>query len=51
MINWIFFPKSSKPPETVESVVRCFEEVFSQIASSKHKHGSDKVLSYVAPNC
>jgi hypothetical protein len=49
MINWIFFPRSFKPPKIAESVVACFERVLPYIDSTKHKHGSDKVLSYMAP--
>ncbi len=49
MINWIFFPKSLKPPKLAQNVVQCFEAELSNIDSTKHKHSSNKVLSLVGP--
>lgn len=48
MINWLYFPKSSKPPTLAYDVVSCFEKVSDEIDSLKHKHNSNKVLSIVS---
>jgi hypothetical protein len=34
MINWVYFPKSSPPPEFGVRIVRFFEEVASAIDSN-----------------
>ncbi len=49
MINWIYYPKSRKPPEVVIEVVNVFEEVASLIDSTSHSLQSDKVLAHTAP--
>jgi hypothetical protein len=49
MLNWIFFPRSSKPPEIVLSIVDCFQRSLPNIDSAKHKNSSDKVLAQVGP--
>lgn len=47
MINWMYFPKSTKPVPIVYDIVSCFENAADKIDSNKNKHDSNKVLSIV----
>lgn len=50
MINWVYFPKSSPPPEFGLSVVALFEEVDSAIDSSKSPNQlSNTVMARLRP--
>jgi hypothetical protein len=51
MINWVYFPKSSPPPEFGVRIVRLFEEVASAIDSSiKADQHSDTVVARLRPS-
>ncbi len=50
MINWVYFPKSSPPPEFGLSVVALFEEVDDAIDSSKSaSQPSNAVMARLRP--
>jgi len=49
MINWVFFPKSDKPPKTAYTVVEAFSKVADKIDSETHTLKSDDVLAAVTP--
>jgi hypothetical protein len=50
VINWVYFPKSSPPPEFGLSVVALFEEVDSAIDSSKSPNQlSNTVMARLRP--
>lgn len=50
LINWIYFPKSSPPPELGILIVALFEEVADAIDSSaKESQHSDVVMSKLRP--
>ena len=44
MINWAYFPKSSKSPNLSIQVVDCFKRVEDEITSDNRKLKSDDVL-------
>lgn len=50
MINWVYFPKSSPPPEFGLSIVEIFEEATCEIDSTKaaNQH-SDTVMARLRP--
>lgn len=50
MINWVYFPKSSPPPEFGLSIVALFEEFADSIDSTTtlNQH-SDKVMARLRP--
>jgi hypothetical protein len=50
MINWVYFPKSSPPPEFGLSIVEIFEEITDAIDSTKtpNQH-SDTVMGRLRP--
>jgi hypothetical protein len=51
MINWVYFPKSSPPPEFGVRIVGLFEEVADAIDSSKRAdQHSDVVLARLRPS-
>jgi hypothetical protein len=59
MISWIYFPKNSRPPQVVLDVVKCFQEMGSQIDSIVNDDrigeegfdaSSNSVLSIMAPS-
>lgn len=50
MIKWQFFPKSEDAPSLLRQVIRCFEEVDSEISSENHNWPSNKVLGIVRPH-
>jgi hypothetical protein len=50
MINWVYFPKSSPPPEFGLSVVALFDEIATMIDStSGSKQHSDAVMARLRP--
>jgi len=50
VINWVYFPKSSPPPEFGLSVVALFEEVDDAIDSSKSaSQPSNAVMARLRP--
>lgn len=49
MINWLYFPKSSKPDDLIVSVVSAFESVATEIDSTNNELKSNEVLEIVAP--
>lgn len=50
MINWVYFPKSSPPPEFGLSIVALFEEFANAIDSTKgSKQNSDSVMARLRP--
>ncbi|PQO36847.1 hypothetical protein C5Y96_06685 [Blastopirellula marina] len=49
MINWLYFPKSSKPDKLIVSVVSAFESVATEIDSTNNELKSNEVLEIVAP--
>ena len=49
MIDWIFFPLSSEPPEIVRKTVATFEGVENQIGSGSFTLESNRVLAAVRP--
>jgi hypothetical protein len=50
MINWVYFPKSSPPPEFGLRVVALFEEVTDAIDSStRADQHSDTVMARLRP--
>ena len=48
MINWAYFPKSSKATDLSIQVVDCFKAVESEISSDKHTLKSDEALREVS---
>lgn len=48
-IDWIWFPKSSKPHDLALGIVGAFKGVESSIASDSHKLPSNGVLLQIAP--
>jgi hypothetical protein len=48
-IDWIWFPKSSKPHELARGIVAVFQGVESSIASDSHDLPSNGVLLKIAP--
>lgn len=50
MINWQHFPKSEDASSLFKEVIKCFEEVESEIASENHRWHSGRVLRYVRPH-
>lgn len=48
MINWAYYPASSRAPDLARAIVSAFEAVEPQIASAKNSHNSSAVLSKVA---
>jgi len=51
MINWVYFPKSSPPPEFGVQIVRLFEEMAEAIDSStKADQHSDTVMARLRPS-
>lgn len=48
MIDWIFYPKSKRPPEIARKVISVFEDVADSIDSYSHDLGSNVVLRIVA---
>lgn len=50
MIKWQHFPKSEDASSLFKEVIRCFEEVESEIASEKHSFHSGRVLAHVRPH-
>ena len=51
MINWVYFPKSSPPPEFGVLIVRLFEEMADAIDSStKADQHSDTVMARLRPS-
>jgi len=51
MINWVYFPKSSPPPEFGVQIVRLFEEMAEAIDSSaKVDQHSDTVMARLRPS-
>ena len=49
MIQWIVYPKSSKPTDFVLSVVQAFEKVANEIDSEQYDLSSNDVLRVAAP--
>jgi hypothetical protein len=49
MIDWIWFPRSSKPSDTARAIVGAFEAVESDITSDSKQLPSNQVLSKIAP--
>ena len=50
MINWVYFPKSSPPPEFGLRIVALFEKIASAIDSSKRaEQPSDFVMAKLRP--
>lgn len=50
MINWVYFPKSSPPPEFGLFVVALFEEIAEAIDSNKRvDQSSDTVMARLRP--
>jgi len=50
MINWVYFPKSSPPPQFGISVVALFEDLADSIDSTKVRNQhSDVVMSRLRP--
>jgi hypothetical protein len=51
MINWVYFPKSSPPPEFGVLIVRLFEEMADSIDSNaKADQHSDTVMALLRPS-
>jgi hypothetical protein len=48
MLNWAYFPRSSKPPPLAHQVVDAFSRVLADIDSESHGLGSNVVLRHVA---
>jgi hypothetical protein len=48
VIDWIWFPKSSKPSDTARGIVGAFEAVESEITSDSKQLPSNQVLSKIA---
>jgi len=48
MINWIFFPKSKRPPSIALDVVSIFKNTSSRIDSSTHGLSSNQVLELLS---
>lgn len=47
MVNWQYFPRSKSISSLLVDVIKCFEDVESQISSSNHECSSNKVLGLV----
>jgi hypothetical protein len=48
MINWVYYPASSRAPDVALSVVAVFETAAAQVNSRKHKLNSNAVLNIIA---
>lgn len=48
MINWIFFPKSKRPPSIALNVVSTFKNTSSRIDSRTHDLSSNQVLELLS---
>ncbi|GAH28395.1 unnamed protein product [marine sediment metagenome] len=48
MINWIFYPKSKRPPEITLRVVSIFKEIANKIDSHSFDLKSNQVLGMVS---
>lgn len=49
MIDWIYYPRSRRPPGLANEVVGAFAAVADSIGSSSHDLNSNAVLAAVAP--
>lgn len=49
MLNWAYFPRSSKPTKLALDVVDAFAGVQTQVDSSSHTLPSNGVLAFVGP--
>jgi len=49
VINWAYYPASSRPPELARAIVSVFEAATPHIESRKHQLDSNAVLSKVGP--
>lgn len=49
MIQWLYYPKSDKPPPFANTIVAAFESVADQIDSESHKLASNDVLAAITP--
>ena len=49
MINWIYFPKSEKPPQVALDVIEVFNEAESELKARAEEAVSNVVLSIVRP--
>lgn len=49
-MEYQFFPKSSKIPDTIKKVADCFQECYDMIKTSSHQLISNDVLSILAPH-
>lgn len=50
MINWQHYPRSVDASNLFKEVIKCFEEVESDIASENHNWQSSRVLGFVRPH-
>jgi hypothetical protein len=50
MTDWQYYPKSNAVPEHLYKMVSVFKQNEEYIDSSKHKHNSNAVLSYLKNN-
>ena len=48
-INWIYFPKSDKPPEIVKSIVKSFEASLGEFSLDTKTLQSNDVLRILRP--
>jgi len=48
MINWIFYPKSTRPPLIAQKIVHVFETATDRIDSSNHDLNSNQVLELLS---
>jgi len=49
MIRWVFYPKSSRPPQIARKIVSVFEGVAVSIDSRNHDLNSNQVLALLSP--
>ncbi|MGF6646301.1 hypothetical protein [Paraburkholderia sp. GAS82] len=49
MLNWAYFPRSDKPTDLVQAVVKAFEESHPSFTSAEHTLPSNAVLAHIAP--
>ena len=49
MINWLYYPKSDKPPHFVNTIVSAFEFASDQIDSESQTLASNDVLAAITP--
>jgi hypothetical protein len=49
LINWVYYPRSMRPPDLAVGVVSAFNDAADKISSDSHELSSNQVLAAIAP--